>query len=364
MSNTLFSSWTIRDLELKNRVVLPPMCQYACNDEDGVVGQWHRVHYGARAAGGFGLVIAEATAVVPEGRISPRDAGIWNDEQVAAWSQVTDIIHAMGAKAGIQLGHAGRKASTYPMLPEQPNGTVPENEGGWEPVAPSAISFGEGFATPRELTTEEVAAIPQAFAAAARRAVDAGFDALEIHAAHGYLIHQFLDPITNHRTDRYGENRQLLALEVIDAIRAAVPAETPLIMRVSATDWLEDDANSWRVADTVELARAAKERGVDVMHVSTGGNVVTDIPTGPGYQAAFARTVREEAGIPTIAVGMITDPRLASYLVSSETADAVAVGRAALYNPSWPLAAAHTLGVDLGDPAVGRPKHYFRGTFR
>ncbi|WP_347305564.1 NADH:flavin oxidoreductase/NADH oxidase [Corynebacterium sp. SA-MJD20WY100] len=364
MSNTLFSSWTIRDLELKNRVVLPPMCQYAVDAEDGVVGQWHRVHYGARAAGGFGLVIAEATAVVPEGRISPRDAGIWNDEQVAAWSQVTDIIHAMGAKAGIQLGHAGRKASTYPMLPEQPNGTVPESESGWEPVAPSAISFGEGFAVPRELTTEEVAAIPQAFAAAARRAVDAGFDALEIHGAHGYLIHQFLDPISNQRTDRYGENRQLLALEVIEAIRAAVPEETPLIMRVSATDWLEDDAHSWRVADTVELARAAKERGVDVMHVSTGGNVITDIPTGPGYQAPFARMVREEADIPTIAVGMITDPRLASYLVSSETADAVAVGRAALYNPSWPQAAANSLGIDVAAPSVARPKYYFRGTFR
>ncbi|MEJ5997963.1 NADH:flavin oxidoreductase/NADH oxidase [Corynebacterium sp. H130] len=332
----IFAPVTIRQLEIRNRIWLPPMCQYQVTSQDGVPGPWHLMHYGARAAGGFGLLIAEATAVVPEGRISPRDTGLWSPDQILAWNPIVEFVHSQGAKMAVQLAHAGRKASTYPWLPGFPQGHVPVTEGGWDTVEPSSM------------THAEIMDVPVQFAEAARCAVAAGFDAVEIHAAHGYLLHQSLSPITNTRIDDYGgtfAGRTRLTLDVVDAVRDTIPDGMPLIVRVSATDWIEDQA-SWDLAQTIELTQLLKERGVDVLSVSSGGLVPADIPVAPNYQTDLAAQIRKETGIFTAGVGLITEPTQAAGYLEREELDAVLIGRAALRDPHWPWRAAHELGVE------------------
>ena len=332
---------TLRSTTFRNRVWLAPMCQYSA--VDGVPGDWHLLHLGARAAGGFGLVLAEATAVVPEGRITPQDTGIWDDTQTTAWRRIVDVVHDRGALAGIQLAHAGRKASTYrPWSPVQ--GSVPPEDGGWETVAPTAVPF-DGYADPAELDLDGIAAVVEGFAAATRRSLEAGFDVVEVHAAHGYLLHQFLSPLSNHRTDAYGgspENRARLLREVVAAVRAAWPQDRPLFVRVSATDWTDGGLT---YEDVAAVAAGLAELGVDLVDVSTGGNVPASIPVGPGYQVPAARAVRATSGLPVSAVGLITSPAQAEQVLVDGDADAVMIGREALRDPMWPLRAAHELGV-------------------
>jgi 2,4-dienoyl-CoA reductase-like NADH-dependent reductase (Old Yellow Enzyme family) len=341
----LFTPVTVRDLTVRNRVWVSPMCQYS--SVDGLPDDWHLVHLGQFATGGAGLVMTEAAAVVPEGRISPRDAGIWNDEQAAAWRRVTDFVHAHGAAAGVQLAHAGRKASTRP--PWQGRGPVPGSEGGWQPVGPTTVAFGDDTA-PRALSDDEVAALPAVFAAATRRAVSAGFDAVELHFAHGYLVHQFYSPLTNTRDGRYGGDfagRVRPALEIADAVRAEL-GDRPLFARLSATDWV---AGGWTVDDTVRLARLLGEHGVDLIDCSSGGNALhAEIPLSPGYQVPFAARVRAEADVATGAVGLITDPDQAERIIAGGEADVVFLARALLRDPHWALRAAHTLGADAAWP--------------
>lgn len=360
----LFDPLTLRGLTVPNRVWLAPMCQYSCLAQDGVPTDWHVVHLGARATGGFGLLIAEASAVVPEGRISPQDAGIWNDEQVAAWRRVTDVVHEHSSAAiGIQLAHAGRKASTrspLEVLAGAEDGSVPPAEGGWPTVAPSAVAF-PGLATPRELSTEEVAALPEAFAAAARRADAAGFDLVEIHAAHGYLLHEFCSPLSNQRTDRYGGDfagRTRLVVEVVDAVRAAFPAEKPVAIRFSATDWLD---GGWTVEETARLTTLLGDR-IDLVDVSSGALLPAPIPVGPGYQVPLAEQVRRESGALTGAVGLITEPEQAQGILDAGQADVVLLARAGLREPAWPLRAAHALGRGWRDAPY--PPQYTRGAWR
>jgi 2,4-dienoyl-CoA reductase-like NADH-dependent reductase (Old Yellow Enzyme family) len=340
----LFSPITVRGLTLPNRVWVSPMCQYSATD--GLPGDWHFVHLGQFATGGAGLVMTEATAVVPEGRISPQDTGIWNAEQAAAWRRIVEFAHGQGTAIGMQLAHAGRKAST--RRPWDGPGSVPPGEGGWASVGADAQPFGS-YAPARPLTTDEVSALPAAFAAAARRAVDVGFDVLELHFAHGYLVHQFLSPLSNSRTDRYGgdfEGRTRPALEIADAVRASV--RVPLFARLSATDWTE---GGWTPDDSVRLAKLLGERGIDLVDTSTGGNTPhPDIPVGPGYQVPFAERIRTETGLPVGAVGMITDPRQAEDIVAGGSADAVFLARALLRDPHWPLRAANVLGADVRWP--------------
>ncbi|MFC5061985.1 NADH:flavin oxidoreductase/NADH oxidase [Actinomycetospora atypica] len=342
MSSELFRPITLRGVTARNRVWVAPMCQYSATD--GVPDDWHLVHLGQFAAGGAGLVMTEASAVVPEGRISPQDAGIWNDEQVAAWRRVVTFLHAQGATAGMQLAHAGRKAST--LRPWDGTGSVPVDEGGWTPVAPSAEAFGD-YAEPQAMGDDEIAALPAAFAAGARRALDAGFDLVELHFAHGYLVHQFLSPLSNRRTDPYGgsfENRTRLAVEIAAAVRAEVGDDVPVLARISATDWTD---GGWDGDDSVALARLLADAGIDLVDTSTGGNTPrADIPVGPGYQVPFAERIRAEAGVPTGAVGLITDPAQAEKVVATGQADVVLLARAFLRDPHWPLRAAHELGVD------------------
>jgi 2,4-dienoyl-CoA reductase-like NADH-dependent reductase (Old Yellow Enzyme family) len=360
----LFDPLTLRGTTFANRIWLAPMCQYSATD--GVPNDWHLVHLGARASGGFGLVIAEATAVVPEGRISSRDTGLWNDEQVSAWRRVTDFVHARGALLGVQLAHAGRKASTYPPFAVAPDGqarhgSVPMSDGGWPTVGPSALAF-PGLAAPAALSAAQLADLPGAFAAAARRALAAGFDVVELHAGHGYLLHEFLSPLSNTRTDEYGgslENRARLLVEVADAVRAVWPDDRPLFVRVSATDWAEGGLT---VEEVTEVAKELGAHGVDLVDVSTGGNVPAEVPVGPGYQVPAARAVRVGSGLPVTAVGLITDARQAEQLLVDGAADAVLVARAALRNPHWPLLAAHELGVE--NDRAGWPPQYVRGAWR
>ncbi len=372
----LFSPLTLRGTTFTNRAWLAPMCQYS--SVDGFVDDWHLVHLGARASGGFGLLLTEATAVVPEGRITPQDAGLWSDEHAVAWRRVTDFVHARGTRIGVQLAHAGRKASVYRPFSAS-SGTVPADDGGWTTRGPSALAFPE-LAPPAALSADEVAAIPEAFAAAARRSLDAGFDVVEVHAAHGYLLHQFLSPLSNERTDAYGgslENRARLLVETVDAVRAAWPDDRPLLVRVSATDWTPDGLS---VEDVAQVVRTLVGRGVDLVDVSSGGNALAAIPVEPGYQVPFARRVREVSGLPVAAVGLLDDPALAEQVLADGSADAVLVGRGALRDPSWPLRAAHHLGVRLGElPASPEPSasvplkavtttgyqpQYVRGAFR
>ena len=353
MPSALFSPLTLRGTTFAHRVWMAPMCQYSAaadGPDAGAPTDWHVQHYGARAAGGAALVIVEATAVAPEGRISPYDLGLWDDAQIPAHRRVVDLLHAQGVPAGIQLAHAGRKAATD--APWQGGGPLAPDAGGWPVVGPSAVPFADGHPTPAALTTDGLADVVAAFAAAARRAVAAGYDVVEVHAAHGYLLHQFCSPDSNVRDDEYGGpfgHRTRLVREVTAAVRAAVPDGMPLLVRVSATDWVEPAG--WTADDTVHLARDLAPLGVDMVHVSTGGNLPrVRVPVEPGYQVPFAARVRAEAGVPTIAVGAITDPAQAERVVAEGSADAVALARPLLVDPFWPHRAAVALGADLPLP--------------
>jgi len=355
---SLFDPIVLRDLTIRNRVWLPPMCQYQATD--GVPDDWHLVHYGARAAGGFGLIIAEATGVVPEGRITPHCCGMWNDTQRDAWARVVDFGHQMGAAMGIQLGHAGRKGSAWWDFAGRGMGSVPAAEGGWPTIAPSAIAF-PGYETPKAATIDDIKAVVAAFADAARRTDQAGFDAIELHAAHGYLLNEFLSPLTNHRTDEYGGDfagRTRLLLEVCDAVRTGWPAGKPLIVRISATEWVD---GGWSTDDSVALVPLLRDHGVDFIDVSTGGNVGARIETGPGYQVPVAAAVRQ-AGLPVSAVGLITEPAQAQKVLDDGAADVIEIGRAALRQPGWPIWAAHELRQDDAQLALVPPS-YARGAW-
>ena len=322
------------------------MCQYS--SQDGVPGDWHLVHLGARATGGAGAVIVEASAVTPEGRISPDDSGIWSDEQVAAFQPITAFIGAHGAVPGIQIAHAGRKASTdAPWRGSHPLGP---DARGWRAVAPSALAFDDDWQVPHALTAREIEGVIEAFAASARRAHAAGFRLLEVHAAHGYLLHEFLSPLSNQRDDRYGGDfagRTRLVLEVVTAVRAAWPAELPLSVRISATDWVD---GGWTLQDSIALSALLVPLGVDLVDCSSGGlSPLQQIALGPGYQVPFAAAIREGAGVATAAVGLITEPQQAEDILQAGAADVVLLGRESLRDPSWPLRAAAELGVDSGD---------------
>jgi 2,4-dienoyl-CoA reductase-like NADH-dependent reductase (Old Yellow Enzyme family) len=337
----LFEPFTLRGLTLKNRIAIPPMCMYMARD--GLASDWHFVHYGARAVGGAGLIVVEATAVVPEGRISPADLGLWDDGQVEPLARIVRFAREQGCPMAVQLAHAGRKAGVGRGWEAQR--TLSAEQGGWPVVGPSPIPFSSEHATPAELDAAGLRNVVDKFAAAARRARAAGFSAIEIHAAHGYLLHEFLSPLSNQRTDNYGgglANRARLTVEVVDAVRAAWPDELPLIVRLSATDWV---AGGWTPEETVDLCRALKTRGVDLINVSTGG-LAPDavIPDGPGFQTEFAERIRREAAIPVAAVGRITAPAQADHVVRNGQADLVMIGREILRNPYWPLTAAQELG--------------------
>jgi len=351
----LFSPITLRDVTVRNRVWVSPMCQYSATD--GVPDDWHLVHLGSFARGGAGLVFTEATAVLPEGRISPEDTGLWNDEQQAAWARVVAFVHGQGATAGIQLAHAGRKASTYSPFSGH-RGGVADEDGGWTPVGPSALPY-PGLRDPRPLDAAGIADVVTAFGDAAERALAAGFDVLEVHAAHGYLLHEFLSPLSNDRDDEYGggfDGRVRLTLDVVGEIRRRVPSGVPLVVRLSATDWVD---GGWTVDDSVRLARLLRGAGVDLVDASSGGNAPAEIAVGPGYQAPFARRLRAEAEIPTGAVGMITEPRQAEELVADGSTDVVLLARALLRDPHWALRAAAELD------AVGPwPPQYLRAAPR
>jgi len=344
----LFDPLVIRAIRFANRVFVSPMCEYS--SLDGYPSDWHFVHLGSRAVGGSGLVLTEATAVLPEGRISPQDLGIWMDDHIEALARIVRFIHEQGSVAGMQLAHAGRKASTY--RPWAGQGRVPENEGGWNNVvAPSALPFADSYPMPRALSIDGIQNIVNAFAAAARRACEAGFRVIEIHAAHGYLIHEFLSPLSNQRTDAYGgsfENRTRLLREVVAAVRGVWPEQAPLFVRISASDWI---VGGWDIQQSVELARQLKELGVDLIDCSSGGNVPrAEIPVGPGYQTPFAEQIRREANILTGAVGMITSPRQAEDILATGQADAVIIAREFLRDPYWPLRAARELGQPMSWP--------------
>ena len=356
----LLEPLTLRGVTARNRIWLAPMCQYSAFDRDGMPTDWHLVNLGQHATGGFGLVMTEATAVVPEGRISPEDVGIWSDAHVAPWRRIADFVRGQGAVPAMQLAHAGRKASTYGLSGQA--GTVPVDEGGWEPVGPTAVAY-DGYDVPRELTTAEVEALPQAFADAARRADEAGFEVVEIHAAHGYLLHQFVSPLSNQRTDQYGgsfDGRTRLVVEVVDAVRSVWPDDKPLFVRFSATDWA---VGGWDVEQTARLAAVLREHGVDLVDVSSGGLVAhQQIDVRPGYQVPFAHEVRRVAGLPVVAVGLITGPEQAEKVLTEGSADAVMLARAAIREPAWPLRAAHELGVDARQAPY--PPQHARGAWR
>jgi len=350
----LFSPLKLRDLTFKNRVFVSPMCQYSA--EEGMPTDWHFVHLGSRAAGGAGLVIAEATGVSPEGRISPWDTGIWSDAQADAFGRIVRFIKSQGAVAGIQLAHAGRKASTD--APWRGGKPLAREAGGWQPVAPSAIPFDQGHPVPREMTTTDIDKVVADFVAAAKRALRAGFEVLEIHAAHGYLLNEFLSPLSNRRTDDYGgslANRMRLPLRVAEAVRSALPSGLPLFVRISATDWTE---GGWDLPQSIELAKRLKDAGVDLIDCSSGGNAPrARIPLEPGYQVPFAEAIRRDAGVATGAVGLITEPMQAEQIVATGRADAVLLARALLRDPYWPLHAADALGAEVDWPVqYGRAK--------
>jgi len=336
----LFEPLQLRSVTLKNRIGIPPMCQYSATD--GLANDWHAIHYGSRAVGGAGLLIVEATAVTPVGRISPGDLGLWNDAQIAPLAHIAQLSRSQACVPAIQLAHAGRKASVGLGWGEQRTLTL--DEGGWQALAPSALSFGEGYAVPQAMSLAEIGEVIDHFAAATRRALAAGFQAVEIHAAHGYLLHQFLSPLANQRTDAYGgsfENRTRLVREVVTAVRAIWPDDLPVLVRLSATDWVE---GGWSAEETVELCRLLKAQGVDLIDVSTAGLVPTaKIPVGAGFQTEFAARIRSAADLPTAAVGLITSAEQADHIVRSGQADLVLVGREVLRNPYWPLQAAATL---------------------
>lgn len=348
----LFEPLRLRDVVLPNRIGIPPMCQYSARD--GMAADWHFVHYGSRAVGGAALMIVEATAITPEGRISPGDLGIWEDRQIEPLARIVRFAQKQGCVAAIQLAHAGRKASVGQGW--QAQRTLNESEGGWTVMAPSSISFGEGYAVPHELDEATIRQVIALFANSARRVHEAGFQTVEIHAAHGYLLHQFLSPLSNRRTDAYGgsfENRTRLVREVVAAVRANWPERLPLLVRLSATDWVD---GGWNADETVELCRVLKGIGVDLVDVSSAGLVPTaKVPAGPGFQTEFATRVRREAGIATATVGLITSPAQADHIVRSGQADMVLLGREMLRDPYWPLHAAQALG-----EATSWPPQYLR----
>jgi 2,4-dienoyl-CoA reductase-like NADH-dependent reductase (Old Yellow Enzyme family) len=343
----LFSPFQLRELTFRNRVFVSPMCQYSCTG--GMPTDWHLVHLGSRAVGGAALVLSEAAAVTPEGRISPEDAGIWNDAQGEAWKPITAFIKGQGAVPGIQLAHAGRKASTH--SPWRGAGKVVPAAGGWEVLGPSAAPFSNTYAVPHEMSKAEISATVEAFAGAARRARAAGFEVPEIHGAHGYLLHEFLSPLSNLRSDKYGgslENRMRFPLEVCAAVRAAWPGDLPVFLRISASDWKE---GGWDVTQSIELCKRAKALGIDLIDVSSGGNVPDARMTiRPGYQVPFARSIRAGAEMPVGAVGLITEAVQAEQIVADGDADCVFLARALLRDPYWPRHAAAVLGVSLEWP--------------
>lgn len=343
----LFEPLPLRSLTLGNRILVSPMCQYS--SVDGLANDWHFVHLGSRAVGGAALVLTEAAGVTAEGRISPQDLGVYDDAQIEGLARIVRFVKGQGAAAGIQLAHAGRKGST--AAPWKGGKAVAPEDGGWEPVGPTAAPFTEGYPVPRALGTAEIGEVVAAFRSAALRAREAGFQVAEIHAAHGYLIHEFLSPLINTRSDEYGgsyDNRVRLCLEVVEAVRAAWPEELPVFVRLSCTDWKE---GGWDLDQSVELARRLRERGVDLVDCSSGGAVAdARITVGPGYQVPFAERIRKEAGLATGAVGMITEPAQADAIVRDGKADCVLLARELLRDPYWPLRAARELGVTVPWP--------------
>jgi 2,4-dienoyl-CoA reductase-like NADH-dependent reductase (Old Yellow Enzyme family) len=343
----LFETLPLRGVTLPNRIIVSPMCQYS--SVDGFANEWHFVHLASRAVGGAGVVFTEAAAVVPEGRITPQDLGIWSQDHIAELSRIARFIRSQGSVPAMQLAHAGRKAST--SRPWDGGTEIAPNLGGWTPVAPSAIRFADNYPMPRELTVDEIRGIATSFVLAAERALEAGFHIIEIHAAHGYLFHEFLSPLSNHRTDQYGGslgNRMRALLETVTAVRSAMPAAMPIFVRISATDWTE---GGWDPDHSVELSRALARLGVDLIDCSSGGNVaVAKIPVGPGYQTAFAERIRREAGILTGAVGMITSPMQAEHILATGQADVVLLAREMLRDPYWALRAARELHATVPYP--------------
>ena len=353
----LFAPYSLRGITLPNRIVVSPMCQYSATD--GFTNDWHLVHLGSRAVGGSGLVLTEAVAVTPEGRISPQDLGLWSDDHLLGLTKIVSFLHENGAAAGIQLAHAGRKSSMAPLW-EEPH-LVKESHGGWNNIlAPSAIPFAESYGTPTSLDLEGIHRIQHAFRSSADRARRAGFDVIELHAAHGYLFHQFLSPLSNRRVDHYGgsfENRSRFLLETVKLVREVWPDSLPLFVRLSATDWLEFEDGSdpdnlgWTVDETIRLGTLLREAGVDLLDVSSGGNLAkATIPVGPGYQTGFAERVRRDIATPTGAVGLITSPEQADHAIRSGQADLVLLARELLRHPYWPLEAAHILKHEISWP--------------
>ena len=345
----LFEPLTLRGLTLKNRLAVSPMCQYSAHD--GFANDWHLVHSGSRAVGGAGLLLQEATAVSPEGRITPQDLGIWKDEHIDFQRRINAFIQAQGCVPGVQLAHAGRKASTYTSWLGRGHGAIPAAEGGWPVVAPSALKFTGDYPLPTGLDAAGIQKVISDFRSATERSLAAGFQVIEIHAAHGYLLHEFLSPLSNQRADAYGgalENRARLLLEVVAAVRQALPPHLPLLVRLSATDWT---AGGWDIAESVQLSCWLREAGVDLVDCSSGGNVAdAKIPVGPGYQVGFAERIRREAGVLTGAVGLITTPAEAEAIVARGQADLVLLAREELRDPYFPLRAAYELGAEVAWP--------------
>ncbi len=349
----LFFSLKIRSIELKNRIAVSPMCQYS--SVNGFPNDWHLVHLGSRAVGGAGLIFTEATAVSPEGRISPDDAGIWNDDQANAYKRITSFIKSQNSVPGIQLAHAGRKASTY--SPWKGSGKVAVENGGWQTIAPSAIPFADNFPHPKEMDDNDIKLVIDQFNEAALRSIEAGFKVIELHFAHGYLVHEFCSPISNQRTDKYGgslENRCRLAIEITKSVREVIPDGTPLFVRISSTDWVQ---GGWDIDQSVQLTKWLKEVGVDLIDCSSGGNVPNaKIPASPGYQIPFAEKIKNQVGILTGGVGLITTAEQAEEIISSGRADIVLLAREMLRDPYWALHSAKKLNVDLTD----WPNQYLR----
>jgi 2,4-dienoyl-CoA reductase-like NADH-dependent reductase (Old Yellow Enzyme family) len=345
----LFSPLNLKSITLKNRIVLSPMCQYSASD--GFANDWHFVYLATRAIGGAGLLFTEAAAVTADGRISPQDLGIWCDEHIPGLAHIVQFIESQHAIAGIQLAHAGRKASV--TRPWEGNKKIPVDQGGWQALAPSAVAYSDHYATPAELSLAEIKNIIKSFADAANRATQAGFKVIELHAAHGYLIHEFLSPLSNHRTDTYGgsfDHRIQFLLEILDAVKKVWPKELPIFIRISATDWAD---HGWSLGESIALCKILKAKGVDIIDVSSGGLVPQQKieNLGPGYQTMFAAEIRKAANINTGAVGLITDPAQADHIIRTQQADLVFLGRELLRNPYWPMQAAQTLGYSIEWPA-------------
>jgi len=345
--SVLFSPLKIRDIELKNRIAVSPMCQYS--SENGMPTDWHFIHLGSRAVGGAALVMMEATAVSPEGRISPEDAGIWSNEHADAYKRITDFISSRNSVPGIQLAHAGRKASTY--SPWKGKGEVDPEKGGWQTIGPSPIPFADDYPLPKEMSGDDIRLVISQFKMAAERSMRAGFRLIELHMAHGYLVHEFLSPLSNHRKDEYGgslENRCRLALEISETVRSTVPQNFPLFVRISASDWVE---GGWEIDQSIQLAKWLKEIGVDLIDCSSGGNAAeAKVPAGPGYQVPFSQRIKKEAGIMTGAVGAITSPLQAETIIRTGQADIVLLAKEMLRNPYWPLYAAKKLNSEVDWP--------------